>query len=241
MRGTLGTDATVVQDHGVRGLRQTQDCVVCDQNAGTVVHERTQERVIKDPFRSVRVNGAEDIVKKYMPSVAVQCSCQTDTLFLTARQCNTLFSNKRLVTRVQDFQVTLERTCHNDVLVALCVPGACEDDVLLDGSVHEPSLLCAVGNALGQSSFRVGLQVFTAFASGQVHASVDERHFAEQGHEHRSLSTASRTDDDVDLTDLEVHVEVDHLEVVGFDVAPRESTVVKSDEWLAFLVNLVRL
>ncbi|KJR89195.1 uncharacterized protein SPSK_05813 [Sporothrix schenckii 1099-18] len=212
----LASDAAIVHDDNKVGEGDTERDVVRDQNASAVAHERAANAVVEDPLCRVRVDGAQAVVQEQVTGVGVQSTGKRDTLLLATGQGNALLSDQGLVTVVQCLvQITLQGAGHNDVAVPLLVKRRREENVLLDGSVHEPGLLGDVGARLRQIGLRVGADILTTAAAREVHLAVYESHFAEQSHEQRGLAGTGGASDNVELANIEVHIQVEKAEGHG--------------------------
>ena len=181
---SLDFDSTVLQEHNVVGGRNAKSCIVGDEDASTVFHERSADTVAEDPLSSVRVDGTQTVVKQEMSRVGVERTCERDTLLLSTRECDTLFTDQSFVTVIENLKIAFQGTSYNDVAVSLFVEWHREENIFADISVDQPRRLCDVCDRVSETSLRIRVNLFSAATTRTEDTSIDQSHFSEETHQH---------------------------------------------------------
>ena len=92
------------------------------------------------------IYSAERIIQEINVGIAVNSSSETDTLFLATAEIDAFLSDLRLVPSRQHFQIWLQSTCFDDLLIATLVQWLAEKNILLQSQVLNPGLLTDVGD-----------------------------------------------------------------------------------------------
>src|SRR6478735_1016559 len=181
-----------------------------------------------------------------MGRVGVESTSKRNTLLLSTRKCDALFSNQCFVAVVENLEVAFQCTSHNDIAVPLLVKWCREENVFADVCINQPSGLCDVGDRVGETSLRVGVNVFSAAATRTVNATFKQSHFAKKTHQHGCLSGTCRACDDIQFTDLEINVQIHESESTGTILSnsvfatPRKSSVVETNSPDTVVIHIIQ-
>ncbi|GKT64743.1 LOW QUALITY PROTEIN: hypothetical protein ColTof3_12082 [Colletotrichum tofieldiae] len=131
-------DGAVAELDEELGFGLAERDVVGDQNASSALAQLASEALLIDVAADVGVDGAEDVVKDEDTSARVDGPGEGETPLLATAEVDTVGSQFGLVTVREHFQILLEGTDLDGLVVALLVQGETEENVALQGGVLDP-------------------------------------------------------------------------------------------------------
>jgi len=171
--GTGGGDASFAEDEYLIHLRQVLK-LMGDKNPSLVLHKFALDTIIEEAATHMGVHSRERIVEQVHINVPVHRSGHIDALLLASREVHSSFANflswrkkynsldkpmqfeggekgaslvTSCITRRKNLKIRQQGADLKSEGVSLFVKGSPEEDVVPDGGIANPCLLCYIGHS----------------------------------------------------------------------------------------------
>jgi len=164
------------------------------QENSAPANEVTLQALLDDPFRSVHVQGSQDIVQDQNLSLGVNCPSERHPRLLASTQRQSFLSHLGLVSRLEQCQVLAQSALMDDLAVPGLIEFRTKQDVVANGLVLDPRFLSSIRHT-----------VLPRKVEPRVWPGRNVVQLPEQRHQKGRLSATGGSNDQVDLSLFEGH------------------------------------